>query len=773
MPFATARRVALAALLCAMLLALPALTSTPRAVAHGYIVRVIPASGSVLDRAPARIRAWFSEGLEPRFSSISLSDERGNPIPLTENGVLSDSPTQLAARIVDPLPDGAYVINLRVAFASDGHVFDERVIFYVGQQTGSLSGEGAARTADPVEVIWRAISLPALSVLFGSAVLYALVLFPAWRNARYKAGGIAPRILDRLARVAWIALAVALAGTLLGILQQSAALFATDLLTAFRDRLWQVILSGTQVGDTFRARLILLGIAAALLAAAGYFRGRAPFLVLPMWVTISFAGALVLGTISLSSHAAGADLWALLSVGVHWLHTLATGAWAGGLATLAIVLPVALAPLQGEARQAAQGAVFSRFAALGAVVLVLFVATGIYNTGIQVRGPADLWTTGYGLTLAAKLALVISALAIAAYHHALSSDDWLAGWLRSIWPGSRGPVLAQAVEGPAMRLGTLRLEVGLAVLVLIASGVLAATPPPVPPDAASPLAAPTQSVTLGDLELSLSIDPGGPGSNFYEASVHRSGQPVSGARVWLRLVFPALDRRTPPFVLDDSGEGVYAGAGAELDRAGEWQAQVDVLLPGEAPDAAHRFALGWTLPEKAPALRVREPSAFNWLGVGLIVLAFVAWWGPPSVRRVRRLELHRESALIGGALFVVTVIALVAGGVLIANSAAELDRLRYPPPTVVNPTLADAQSLAAGRAIYEAHCAECHGPAGELRDAAPGSPAALRVVVPTRRDESILKTLTEGHAEMPPAALTEAERWQVINYIRSAPFYAE
>ena len=590
MPSATARRIALALLVCVTSLALPALTAAPRAAAHGYIVRVIPAGGSVLERSPARIRAWFSEGLEPRFSSVSLSDERGNLIPLAENGVLPDSPTQLAARIVDPLPDGAYVINLRVAFASDGHVFDERVIFYVGQQTGALAGDGAARIADPLEVVWRAISLPALSVVFGAPVLFVLVLFPAWRNPRYKAGGLAPRIMDRLVRVAWIALALALAGTLLGILQQSAALFATNMLTALRDRLWQVILSGTQVGDAFRARLILLGITAALLGAASYFRERAPFLVLPMWVTISFAGALALGTISLSSHAAGADLWALLSVGVHWLHILATGAWAGGLVTLAIVLPAALAPLQGEARQAAQGAVFSRFAELGAVVLVLFVATGIYSAGIQVRRPADLWTSSYGLTLVAKLALVASALVIAAYHHALSSDDWLAGWLRTIWPGSRDPVLAQAVQGPGMRLGTLRLEVVLAALVLVAAGLLAATPPPAPQDAA-PLEAPSQSAVVGDLELTLSIDPGGPGSNFYEAALRRAGQPVSGAQVWLRLVFPALDRRTPPLPLDDSGEGIYAGAGAELDRAGQWQAQIDVLLPGEVARSCSPFRI--------------------------------------------------------------------------------------------------------------------------------------------------------------------------------------
>ncbi|MCC7206186.1 MAG: copper resistance protein CopC, partial [Anaerolineae bacterium] len=130
----TARRTAQALLLCIVLVILPALAAAPRAGAHGYIVRVIPANSSVLDRAPARIRAWFSESLEPCFSSISLSDERGASIPLTDNGVLPESPTQLTARIVNPLPDGAYVIRLRVAFASDGHVFDERVIFYVGQQ---------------------------------------------------------------------------------------------------------------------------------------------------------------------------------------------------------------------------------------------------------------------------------------------------------------------------------------------------------------------------------------------------------------------------------------------------------------------------------------------------------------------------------------------------------------------------------------------------------------------------------------------------------------
>ena len=49
-------------------------------LAHGYIVRAIPEDRSTLEHPPARLQYWFSEALEPRFSTITLRDQTGKAL---------------------------------------------------------------------------------------------------------------------------------------------------------------------------------------------------------------------------------------------------------------------------------------------------------------------------------------------------------------------------------------------------------------------------------------------------------------------------------------------------------------------------------------------------------------------------------------------------------------------------------------------------------------------------------------------------------------------
>ena len=44
--------------------------------AHAYLVKSVPAQRAVLFHAPAKIQLWFNERLEPRYSSLTLSDGR-------------------------------------------------------------------------------------------------------------------------------------------------------------------------------------------------------------------------------------------------------------------------------------------------------------------------------------------------------------------------------------------------------------------------------------------------------------------------------------------------------------------------------------------------------------------------------------------------------------------------------------------------------------------------------------------------------------------------
>ena len=148
------------------------------ASAHGYVVRAIPENRAVLDRAPTRVQYWFSEALERDLSTIRVRNQDGAVI--AEGGVSEENNALMSLRLPNDLEQGAYVVELRPAFASDGHVVAESRVFFIGNEVGGIDGQGASESAVPLEVIWRAIVYAGTILLFGVFTVYAWVLVPAW-----------------------------------------------------------------------------------------------------------------------------------------------------------------------------------------------------------------------------------------------------------------------------------------------------------------------------------------------------------------------------------------------------------------------------------------------------------------------------------------------------------------------------------------------------------------------------------------------------------------
>jgi len=748
------RHVLIAALI---LIACLLLIDQPPARAHGYILRSIPQDQAVLSRSPSRIQIWFSESLEPRFSTLTLTNDKGEDIPLQDSGVVSNNPAQLAGRIPTALPDGAYVVTMRIAFASDGHVITERMIFWVGQRTGTLSAAGAntASTQDaiPLEVVWRILTLIPLMVLFGVFVLYAGVLLPAWGNQRYTAGGLAPRVLGRLTLLVGIMIAVALVGCVLALFQQSMSLFAADIGTILRNGSWAVALNGTQFGDTLKLRFMLLVLLAVFQGASLYLATRQPMFITPLWGSNMAIAGILLGTMSAGSHVAGSTLWPIQSVVVDWLHLLANSAWIGGLVALAVTIPVALAPLHSAERQAALLAVLRRFSMIGVLAVGLLIATGIYSAALFVYQPSDLTTTNYGRTLIGKGLLVVPLLLVGLYHHLSVTRGRLAGLAQRLRLSERVTTL----------LSSVRFESALGVGVILIAALLTATPPPVPPDARGKVEAPSQILTVSGIQVKLSIDPGAAGPNTYEVTLLRDGQPVAGAQVNLRLVYPALDKRSSLVRLDDTGNGTYLGAGLDLERPGDWQALVDIAA-GNQGDV--RAAFNWPVLITAPDLNTRQPSLLNWLSA-IAIIGVLGVWMWPGTGKLRTARIRPEVVALAGMAVAITVVLVLLGAWFLNDAAVRTDNLRNPTPAVANPALADQGSIAAGKQVYEVRCVGCHGPngAGDGSQAA-APPPDLRRRLPTRRDADLFKVIP--HAGEAP--LSDAERWNVINYLRSPVF---
>lgn len=85
----------------------------------------------------------------------------------------------------------------------------------------------------------------------------------------------------------------------------------------------------------------------------------------------------------------------------------------------------------------------------------------------------------------------------------------------------------------------------------------------------------------------------------------------------------------------------------------------------------------------------------------------------------------------------------------------------------VNPYAGQADAIAAGRNLFVANCAHCHGENAEGKGSRPGLRSA-RIQNATDGDLAWLLKNGEVFKGMPRwAGLPEQERWQIVAYIRS------
>ncbi len=729
-------------LLCALLacLALPS-------GAHGFVVRAIPADRSVLERSPTRLQYWFSEDLEPRFSEIHLRDQTGQV--LASGGVDPRNRALLALRAPSRLPDGAYVVELRPAFASDGHVIAESRVFFVGEAVGGVAGQTEAARAIPLEALWRALLNLANFVFFGASSLYALVLLPAWGSP---GGAGLPRRVNRAMRNCLaVAVALAFAASLLALLQATMAFFNAGASQVLEGSLWQVVLIGSRFGDVWTFRFALLIFCAVLLFVAEYYRALMPGLAAGIWRGMPWLGALFIGLSMATSHAAGSTILPWLAIAVDWIHALAAAFWLGGALALALLLRAALAPLEGEAKRRAAQAALRRFSRLMGPLVALIVLSGLYTASNFLLSPADL-DASYGRALTLKLLLLTPVVILAGWQrlHLRSGPPRLTKVLPPAWSAR----LAHTVEiGNA-----LRLEAILMLLPLGAVAWLSATPVPEPPAPAVDIAAPASAQTVGGFSLSVSVIPGGPGFNTYDLLVSSGDGKADPLRIELQWVNPERALRSHWQRVERVEGGLYSGAGDEIDAPGEWQLLVDIF---DEAGGRTRAAFQWEISEAAAIQQTRGPDLIHVLLL-LALAAALAKIALPGFRKlVGALNLTALSAGIGLAVVALSLAVMAFGAGLIAQRQREYALALHPPPAIVNAVLPDAASLERGAALYRERCLVWQGQSADFR--------ALRNRLGSARDDFLYAVVAEGWRSLPACEgqLSPEQRWDVVNYFRT------
>ncbi|WP_175817958.1 copper homeostasis membrane protein CopD, partial [Burkholderia diffusa] len=170
---------------------------------------------------------------------------------------------------------------------------------------------------------------------------------------------------------------------------------------------FSMILSGTAFGAAWLIRIVslIVGLGAAV------FLVRKPTFAL---VTATIAGGIALSTLAWGGHGAMDEGGkGVLHLSSDILHLIAAGGWVGALAAFVLLLRVDHSAPNERIQLLSR--TLASFAAVGSMIVLALIATGLINYGMIV-GPtlSGLLTTSYGQLLLVKLAVFGLMLALAA-----------------------------------------------------------------------------------------------------------------------------------------------------------------------------------------------------------------------------------------------------------------------------------------------------------------------------------------------------------------------
>jgi copper resistance protein C len=112
--------------------ALAGLLIAPAAVrAHAFLDHSDPAVGSTVPTSPAVVHLWFTQQVEPAFSSVTVTDQSGASMNDGPAAIDPNNQSELDVKL-KPLPAGTYTVKWHV-LSVDTHTTEGDFTFHVGK----------------------------------------------------------------------------------------------------------------------------------------------------------------------------------------------------------------------------------------------------------------------------------------------------------------------------------------------------------------------------------------------------------------------------------------------------------------------------------------------------------------------------------------------------------------------------------------------------------------------------------------------------------------
>jgi copper transport protein len=249
-------------------------------------------------------------------------------------------------------------------------------------------------------------------------------------------------------------------------------------------------------------------------------------------------------------------------------HVIAMGLWAGGIAMLLAVVPVATRRLEPPERTALLTAALGRFSAMALACVGVILVSGLIQFLVLVRAPAHLIDTAYGRSVSIKIVLLALLIGLGAYNRRRTVPALARAARDGGSPGHAGLLLRRA----------LRFEVVLLVAVLAVTAALASYAPAVSAEQAGPV---NRKAAVGPARLELTVDPARVGSNQIHLYLTnpRDGSQYRGAKeVGVDASLPSKSIGPLAEPATKAGPGHYVVAGALFGVKGDWRLKVTVRV---------------------------------------------------------------------------------------------------------------------------------------------------------------------------------------------------
>jgi copper resistance protein C len=105
---------------------------SPAAVrAHAFLDHANPRVGNAVRSAPHEVTLWFTQDLEPAFSTVQVTDASGARVDVGKP-IVGGNDRKVMRIAVKPLPPGTYKVSWR-ALSVDTHTTEGTFTFRVGE----------------------------------------------------------------------------------------------------------------------------------------------------------------------------------------------------------------------------------------------------------------------------------------------------------------------------------------------------------------------------------------------------------------------------------------------------------------------------------------------------------------------------------------------------------------------------------------------------------------------------------------------------------------